>query len=179
MSEGHSKTGWLGAPGTQRPCSAVSCVCRPGEHGLGGVWRGGFRWDERAEVRGPLPGGSLRGCQGHRWTRRAGVECLHCCSPALPALLALPKPTTVSTAGRLCLAAGRRGCWERAGAGRAAGQAGHDKQGRTQAGREGGRTGVSGGCRHKEPLSPPARPGEHPSPTAGSARPSGQVSRGR
>lgn len=28
MSGGHSKTGWLGAPGTQRPCSAMSCVCQ-------------------------------------------------------------------------------------------------------------------------------------------------------
>lgn len=33
VSVERSKTGWLGAPGTQRPCSAVRCVGQPrGEH---------------------------------------------------------------------------------------------------------------------------------------------------
>lgn len=129
---------------------------------------------------GPGPSGlgtpSLSGsCGGAGWpgptANEPGRGCLCSFSPLLRASPPPPGPTTVSTAGGLCLACSLRGCRDRAGAGRGCGSPTlgasrawlpglRDKQGRTQA-REGGR-GQAGEqvcqelCGYKGPLVSPS-----------------------
>lgn len=139
-------------------------------------------------------GGWLQDCLGQLQINQAGVKCLCCFSPPLPSLPALLKINNCVNSRVIVLGQQPPGlpglgrCWQglpspTLGAGWAWLPGLQDKQGRTQAGQEGGcrQEGEQVSqehCRHKGPLvSSPLAPGSSPPPP--SPRPVVRSARGR
>lgn len=118
MNGGHLKTAWLGAPGTQRPCLAMSCMCQHrGAWVLGcanmyGVC-GGCLWCGAVGSSGtrarcgaqasPRQLQEVQDCQGQLQISQAGVKCLCCFFPPLLSLPALPKINNCVNSGVIVL----------------------------------------------------------------------------